>query len=111
MNIFSNFFTKQAKSKKIISFDGGGVRAIAGIVFLKKLEAASGKKVSDIFDMFVGTSAGAFNAACLAHANISADELKKYWSKEYTNKIMETSFFWDQASLTVSYTHLRAHET
>ena len=99
MNIFSNFFTKQAKAKKIISFDGGGVRAIAGIVFLKKLEAASGKKVSDIFDMFVGTSAGAFNAACLAHANMSADELKKYWSKEYTDKIMETSFFWDQASL------------
>ena len=99
MNIFSNFFTKQAKSKKIISFDGGGVRAIAGIVFLKKLEAASGKKVSDIFDMFVGTSAGAFNAACLAHANMSADELKRYWSKEYTDKIMETSFFWDQASL------------
>jgi patatin-like phospholipase/acyl hydrolase len=99
MNIFSNFFTKQAKAKKIISFDGGGVRAIAGIVFLKKLEAASGKKVSDIFDMFVGTSAGAFNAACLAHANMSADGLKKYWSKEYTDKIMETSFFWDQASL------------
>ena len=99
MNIFSNFFTKQAKSKKIISFDGGGVRAIAGIVFLKKLEAASGKKVSDIFDMFVGTSAGAFNASCLAYDDISMIDLKKYWSKEYLDKIMETSFFWDQASL------------
>ena len=49
--------------------------------------------------MFVGTSAGAFNAACLAHAQMSADKLKQYWSKEYTDKIMETSFFWDQASL------------
>ena len=99
MNIFSNFFSKQVKPKKIISFDGGGVRAIAGIVFLKKLEAVSGKKISEMFDMFVGTSAGAFNAACLAHADMSANELKKYWSKEYTDRIMETSFFWDQASL------------
>ena len=99
MSIFSNLFSKQAKTIKIISFDGGGVRAIAGVVFLKKLEAISGKKISDMFDMFVGTSAGAFNAACLAHANMSADELKKYWSKEYTDRIMETSFFWDQASL------------
>jgi patatin-like phospholipase/acyl hydrolase len=99
MNIFSNFFSKQVKPKKIISFDGGGVRAIAGIVFLKKLEAARGKKVSDMFDMFVGTSAGAFNAACFAHSDMSANQLKKYWSKEYTDRIMETSFFWDQASL------------
>ena len=99
MNIFSNFFSKKVKPKKIISFDGGGVRAIAGIVFLKKLEAARGKKVSDMFDMFVGTSAGAFNAACFAHSDMSANQLKKYWSKEYTDRIMETSFFWDQASL------------
>ena len=99
MNIFSNFFSKQVKPKKIISFDGGGVRAIAGIVFLKKLETARGKKVTDMFDMFVGTSAGAFNAACFAHSDMSANQLKKYWSKEYTDRIMETSFFWDQASL------------
>ena len=44
MNIFSNIFNKTKDTKKIISFDGGGVRAIAGVVFLKKLEAASGKK-------------------------------------------------------------------
>lgn len=99
MSIFTNIFKKKEKSKKIISFDGGGVRVIAGIVFLKKLEIASGKNISDIFDMFVGTSAGAFNAACLAFNGMSASKLKTYWSKEYTRKIMETSFFWDQASL------------
>ena len=38
--MFSNLFNKKKeKPKKIISFDGGGVRVIAGIVFLKKLEA------------------------------------------------------------------------
>jgi patatin-like phospholipase/acyl hydrolase len=100
MQIFSNFFNKKKDSpKKIISFDGGGVRVIAGIVFLKKLEIESGKKITDIFDMFVGTSAGAFNASCLAYDDMSMVDLKSYWSKEHLDRIMETSFFWDQASL------------
>ena len=40
MKIFSNIFKKRPlkKTKKILSFDGGGVRAIAGVIFLKKLE-------------------------------------------------------------------------
>ena len=100
MQIFSNLFSKKKDiQKKIISFDGGGVRVIAGIVFLKKLEAESGKKIVDIFDMFVGTSAGAFNASCLAFDDMNMVDLKKLWSKEYLDRIMETSFFWDQASL------------
>jgi patatin-like phospholipase/acyl hydrolase len=100
MQILSNFFNKKKDiPKKIISFDGGGVRVIAGIVFLKKLEVESGKKITDIFDMFVGTSAGAFNASCLAFNDMSMVDLKNYWSKEYLDRIMETSFFWDQASL------------
>ena len=98
MNFFSDFFKKTTK-KKLISFDGGGVRALAGIVFLKKLEAESGKKIFDIFDMFVGTSAGSLNAACFAHKGMTADKLKKIWSKGYLEKIMKTSFFWDKASL------------
>ena len=53
MQIFSNLFNKKKDiPKKIISFDGGGVRVIAGIVFLKKLEVECGKKITDIFDFF-----------------------------------------------------------
>jgi len=64
-NLFKNPETKDTP-KKIISFDGGGVRAIAGIIFLDKFETVTGKKVSDVFDMFIGTSAGSLNAACFA---------------------------------------------
>ena len=99
MSIFSNLFKKQNVSqKKLICFDGGGVRAIAGLVFLKKLEIESGKKIFDIFDFYSGTSAGAFNAACFAKG-MSASDVKKYWSKEYTARIMKSSRFWDPASL------------
>ena len=100
-SIFNSLKQPKAKkkSKKIISFDGGGVRAIAGIVFLKKFEEETGQRVFNTFDMFVGTSAGALNAACFACDGLSAKEVKKYWSQEYLDKVMETSFFWDQASL------------
>ncbi|MFL2708047.1 MAG: patatin-like phospholipase family protein [Gammaproteobacteria bacterium] len=98
MKNFFSFLTKFS-NKKIICFDGGGVRTIASIVFLKKLEAESGKKIIDIFDMFVGTSAGAFNAACFAYGGFSADKVKRYWSTRYLDKIMKSSFFWDKASL------------
>ena len=98
MKNFFNFLSRSS-NKKIICFDGGGVRTIAALVFLKKLEAESGKKTADIFDMFIGTSAGALNAACFAFGGFSADKVKKYWSKNYTDKIMKSSFFWDKASL------------
>ena len=103
MNSLLNFFKKDTSSKnitrRILSFDGGGVRAIAGIVFLKKFELETGYKVCDSFDMFVGTSAGAFNAACFAHEHMSASDVKKFWNSEYLDRTMQTSFFWDKASL------------
>ena len=49
--------------------------------------------------MFIGTSAGAFNAACFAFGGFSADKVKRYWSQSYLDRIMKTSFFWDKASL------------
>tara|TARA_B100001057_G_scaffold204249_1_gene204983 strand:+ start:475 stop:1398 length:924 start_codon:yes stop_codon:yes gene_type:complete len=96
-NFFS--FLNKFNNKKIICFDGGGVRTIASIIFLKKFEAESGKKVADVFDMFIGTSAGAFNAACFAFGGFTADKVKSYWTKSYLDKIMKSSFFWDKASL------------
>ena len=50
-NYFEIFSRK--KAKRVLSFDGGGVRAIAGVVFLKQLEAATGKSIFDLFDMFI----------------------------------------------------------
>ena len=103
MKISSIFSTLKHKKvtqpqKKIISFDGGGVRAIAGIVFLKKFEEETGKKVSMILskyscDQYFFTSLAlkpsqakhaAFRAPALVPTNIS--------------KVSKT-FFWDQASL------------
>ena len=94
---FFKYLTPAKKTKLVLSFDGGGVRAIAAVVFLKQLEVASGKKIFDIFDFFIGTSAGGINALNLAGLEATSLELEEFWSKENLAKTM-TKSFWDNAS-------------
>ena len=94
---FFKQLTLSKNTKYILSLDGGGVRAIAAIVFLKQLELASGKKIFDTFDFFVGTSAGGINALQIAGLGASCFELENFWSKENLSKTM-TKSFWDNAS-------------
>ena len=86
LNLFSN------KYKKVLSFDGGGVRAIIGIYFLKRLEQETSKSIFDSFDLFIGTSAGATNALMLGVNGSSIDDIEKFWTKENLRKIMNQSF-------------------
>ncbi|SVB82294.1 uncharacterized protein METZ01_LOCUS235148, partial [marine metagenome] len=94
---FNSFIQIKRKPKLVLSFDGGGVRAIASIVFLKQLEIASGKKIFDVFDFFIGTSAGGINALNIAGRGVSCFDLEEFWSKENLSKTMSKSF-WDNAS-------------
>jgi uncharacterized protein len=94
---FFKYLTPSKKTKLVLSFDGGGVRAIAAVVFLKQLEIVSGKKIFDIFDFFIGTSAGGINALNIAGLEANCFELENFWSKENLAKTMSKSF-WDNAS-------------
>ena len=97
MRRFLKYLSKSKKTKLILSFDGGGVRAIAAIVFLKQLEISSGKRIFDIFDFFIGTSAGGINALNIAGREATCSDLKAFWSKENLKKTMSKSF-WENAS-------------
>ena len=79
------------KKKYILSLDGGGVRTIATITFLQKLEASLGVPLAEKFDYFIGTSAGAISCLGLAINKMSAEELMEIWSKENLEKIMTNS--------------------
>ena len=46
------------KMKKILSIDSGGIRGIIPALILAELEARTGQPVSELFDLFVGTSTG-----------------------------------------------------
>jgi patatin-like phospholipase/acyl hydrolase len=93
MRRFLKYLSKSKKTKLILSFDGGGVRAIAAIVFLKQLEISSGKRIFDIFDFFIGTSAGGINALNIAGREATCSDLEAFWSKENLEKTMSKSFW------------------
>jgi len=77
--------------KYILSLDGGGVRTIATIVFLQKLEAHLEVSLAEKFDFYIGTSAGAISCLGLAINKMSAKELMRIWSKENLNRTMTNS--------------------
>ena len=79
------------KKKYILSIDGGGVRTIASIIFLQKLEANLQIPLSEKFDFFIGTSAGAISSLGLSINKMSAVDLMNIWSKENLIKTMTNS--------------------
>ena len=79
------------EKKFILSMDGGGVRTIASITFLKKLEEHFQVPLAEKFDFFIGTSAGAISCLGLAISQIPVADLMNIWSKENLIKIMTNS--------------------
>ena len=71
--------------------DGGGVRTLASITFLKLLEKKLGVKIHEKFDFFIGTSAGAISCLALASKNFSAIDLEKIWAPNNLKKTMQYS--------------------
>ena len=97
MNLkYLNLFSK--KYKKVLAFDGGGVRAIMGVYFLKRLELETSKTIFESFDLFIGTSAGATNALILAMNGSTTVDLEDFWTVENLKKIMNQSFI-DRTSI------------
>ncbi len=71
--------------KKILCLSGGGVRGVAQLQVLKKLEEEYGKPLYQVYDLIIGTSVGAINAAIISTGKLSMDELdSKYDSMIHT---------------------------
>lgn len=68
-------------TRRVLSIDGGGVRGVFSAAVIEQMEKVNGgKPACEIFDCFVGTSAGSIIAAGLA-AGYSAGELKDTFIK------------------------------
>ncbi len=65
----------------ILSLDGGGVRGLATLHFLKELDIYLKEKynrcINDVFHLYIGTSVGGMIASCLA-CDKKPDELAEY---------------------------------
>ena len=81
-------------NKYLLSLDGGGVRELATVTFLARLEKALGEPLYKKFDFFIGTSAGAITAMALSIAKMSGDNLLDLWSEETFERILDSSL-WD----------------
>ena len=79
--------------KNVLSLDGGGVRTLAQVTFLKKLEETTGKTVFDLFDFFTGISAGGINTLHIALNKFTAIDLENFWSKENFTLMLNKSFW------------------
>jgi len=64
--------------KKILSFDGGGVRGVISVVFLQKLEQDTGLSLGKQADLLTGTSTGSIIAGALA-VGMTAEEILNFY--------------------------------
>ena len=53
-------------TKYVLSIDGGGVRGLASATFLSELDKSTNKKLSESFDLIVGTSTGGIIALAIS---------------------------------------------
>jgi patatin-like phospholipase/acyl hydrolase len=90
------------KPIRVLSLDGGGMRGIVPATFLEKLEELSGRRISDLFDVCVGTSTGSILSVGL---NVPGENSKARYSASdfvdmYTN-LGATIFHEDRSLLKV----------
>ena len=80
---------------KALSIDGGGIRGVIPAVVLDHIETATGKPMSELFDLMVGTSTGGIIAVALAAPAAprysAADVLALY--KDHGREIFHRSFW------------------
>jgi patatin-like phospholipase/acyl hydrolase len=77
----------------VLCVDGGGIRGIAPVQFLKRLEDHLKKSLYDTFEMYSGTSTGSFIIASIAYKKMTADYIMtNLYNKKNINRIMNKSF-------------------
>ncbi|KOP68483.1 hypothetical protein AMS62_27010 [Bacillus sp. FJAT-18019] len=103
-NIKNNgWATRHGKELRILSLDGGGIRGVFPATFLAMFEEETRYKVSDYFDMIVGTSTGGILALGLSIGMPAKDLVDLYL--ENANKIFKKKWFGRFGALTHQYSN------
>jgi calcium-independent phospholipase A2-gamma len=68
----------RVRGLRILSLDGGGIRGLLIIETLRRLEAQTGRRIADLFDLVCGTSTGGFIALAIAQRKQLDDVAAEY---------------------------------
>jgi patatin-like phospholipase/acyl hydrolase len=60
---YLHFPPERTQGLRILAMDGGGTRALVTLEVLKRIEEITGQKITDLFDLIVGTSTGGILAS------------------------------------------------
>lgn len=63
----------------ILSMDGGGMRGLATVQMLRRLEEGTGKRIHEMFDLICGTSTGGMLAVALGIKQMTLDECEEIY--------------------------------
>jgi uncharacterized protein len=77
--------------RKMLALDGGGIRGVLTLSFLKRIESIVGARLCEYFDYIAGTSTGAIIAAGLARG-MSVDELIDFYRSSGPEMFQRTRF-------------------
>lgn len=77
---------RKAKGVRILCMDGGGTRALATLEILKKIEELTNKRISDMFDLIVGTSTGGVLASMIGIRGYTLDKCESLY-KDLSSKV------------------------
>jgi hypothetical protein len=69
-----------ARPRRILALDGGGIRGVITLRVLKRLETLLGRPLADFFDLIGGTSTGAIIATGLARG-MAVDEISSFYEE------------------------------
>lgn len=64
---------------RILSLDGGGIRALIQIDILCEIERLTGKKITELFDWIIGTSSGGIVALALVYRQMPLFQLRNLY--------------------------------
>ena len=100
---------------RILAIDGGGMRGIIPAKILTHIEAKTGKKIAEMFDLIVGTSTGGLIAAAAVTKNKQGKP--KFTAKEILNiytkhgaEIFEKSFLREATSVKGAFEERYDHD-
>ncbi len=71
---------------RILRIDGGGLRGVVPLTMLKKVEAITGKRITESFELIEGTSTGGLITSAIALRN-PADPTKPLYTLDDIMKV------------------------